>query len=249
VFTTRAGHARETVQQVDPSSCDGIVIVSGDGLVHEVFNGLSSRRDAGEAMRIPIGHIPGGSGNGLAKSVLHACGEGFGVLDAAFIIGKGGQQPLDLMTVSQPNQPLRTSFLSLAGGVIADIDLGSESLRSFGNLRFTLYAVVCVAWPRPLKGQLVYWPAEAPDTPSPSARPDLEGPLPEGPWVTVEDDFTAFWAMNTAWASSDSHIAPGQALDSGSWSLVLLRNAGRVPLTQFLLAIDDGSHVGQEKVE
>ena len=31
---------------------------------------------------------------------------------------------------------LRTSFLSLSGAIVADIDLGSESLRFLGGLRF-----------------------------------------------------------------------------------------------------------------
>lgn len=33
--------------------------VSGDGMVHEVFNGLAGRPDAADALRIPVGHIPG----------------------------------------------------------------------------------------------------------------------------------------------------------------------------------------------
>jgi hypothetical protein len=29
-------------------------------MVHEVFNGLAGRQDAHDALRIPVGHIPGG---------------------------------------------------------------------------------------------------------------------------------------------------------------------------------------------
>ena len=39
---------------------DAIVPVSGDGIVHELINGLLSRPDAAE-ITIPIGCIPGGT--------------------------------------------------------------------------------------------------------------------------------------------------------------------------------------------
>ena len=52
---------------------DGIVIVSGDGLVYEVINGLMKREDGAAAVgRMPIGILPAGTGNGLAKSLLCA---------------------------------------------------------------------------------------------------------------------------------------------------------------------------------
>lgn len=42
VETERSGHATEIVEQADLSQIDGIVCVSGDGLVTEVVNGLMS---------------------------------------------------------------------------------------------------------------------------------------------------------------------------------------------------------------
>lgn len=82
--TTYFQHCLEYVKEMDLSECDGIVCISGDGLLHEVFNALMAREDAQTAINIPIGVIPGGSGNGLANS--------FGLkdpIDAAFCIIKG----------------------------------------------------------------------------------------------------------------------------------------------------------------
>lgn len=251
LVTSRANEGEERVRQMNLNDYDGIVIVSGDGLVYEALNGLASRPDSDKALAMPIGHIPGGSGNGLAQSILHSSGESFGVLDAGFLIAKGGTQTLHLSTVSTAGQPPKTSFLSLAGGVIADIDLGSESLRFMGNLRFSVYAVMCVARPRPLEAQLVYWPEEADKLPRALCGdpPSLDEPLPPGPWVTVDGVFTFFWGVNTAWASSDSHVAPGLALGSKSWSLICMRSASRVDLAKCLLALDSGKHVNQPGVE
>lgn len=50
-------------------SWDAIVIISGDGLIFEVFNGLMARDDWEKAVKLPVGVIPGGSGNGLAASI------------------------------------------------------------------------------------------------------------------------------------------------------------------------------------
>merc|ERR1711971_1251375 len=141
IFTTRANHAFDHVKQLDVNAYDGIVIVSGDGLVHEVFNALSQHPDAGQALTIPVGHIPGGSGNGLATSILKASGECYGVLDAAFLIAKGGSQPIDLMSVRTPETEPRTSFLSLSAALISDIDIESEALRCIGPARFTVWAL------------------------------------------------------------------------------------------------------------
>lgn len=55
---------------LDPQEFDGVIVCSGDGVLHEVVNGLMSRPDAGD-IDIPVGAIPVGTGNGVIKSVLH----------------------------------------------------------------------------------------------------------------------------------------------------------------------------------
>jgi len=49
----------------------GIIIVSGDGLLHEIIQGIFQRIDAFDAIKIPLGIIPAGTGNGLARSLAH----------------------------------------------------------------------------------------------------------------------------------------------------------------------------------
>lgn len=46
-----------------------IGVVSGDGVIHELFNGFAGRKDALKCLRIPIVPIPAGSGNGLSISI------------------------------------------------------------------------------------------------------------------------------------------------------------------------------------
>ncbi len=62
------------VGKMDLKLWDGIVIVSGDGLIFEVLNGLMLRDDRDEALKLPLGIIPGGSGNALASAICYTCG-------------------------------------------------------------------------------------------------------------------------------------------------------------------------------
>lgn len=252
VKTGAAGEAVQLAKEANPADTDGIVVVSGDGMVHEVFNGLSCPADQRKAFQIPVGHIPGGTGNGLAKSILEAAGESFGVLDMAFLIAKGYCGEIHLQTVSIQGEEARTSFLSLTSGVLADIDIRSEVFRSVGSIRNLLYAPISLVRLNALEADLVYWPAEAKGTSSsrPTGPPPaLDQRLPEGPWETISDQFTIFLAVNTAWISFDALAHPDASLHEDSWAIVMLRNAGRVGATQFLLGLETGSQVKQEGVE
>lgn len=74
--------------------------VSGDGLIHEVVNGLYRRPDWMQLMsKLTLGFIPGGTANGLVKSVLDYDKEDFGVLEAAFVVAKGRSLRMDLTEI------------------------------------------------------------------------------------------------------------------------------------------------------
>ena len=49
--------------------------------------------------KLTIGFIPGGTGNGLVKSVLDVSGETFGVENAAFVAVKGRRMKMDLTEI------------------------------------------------------------------------------------------------------------------------------------------------------
>jgi hypothetical protein len=60
-------HAYEHSIKMDLTEYHGIICCSGDGIIHEVINGLLHRTIKEEIP--PIGIIPCGSGNGLAKTI------------------------------------------------------------------------------------------------------------------------------------------------------------------------------------
>ena len=48
---------------------------------------------------------------------------------AAHAIWKGRQCPIDIMSIVQPGRPRMYSFLSLAFGMVANLDVGTNDLR------------------------------------------------------------------------------------------------------------------------
>lgn len=141
--TTSAGSASDYIANCSLYEWNGIVIVSGDGLVYELFNGLMRRKDYETAIKTPVGVIPGGSGNGLAHSVNFYVGENTAnpILSSTLNIVRGRITPMDLIKVEMKNETVY-SFLSIGWGLLADIDIESERLRMVGGFRFTVWALI-----------------------------------------------------------------------------------------------------------
>lgn len=74
-ITKYANYAREYVRNRDIYGWRSIVVVGGDGIFFEVLNGLFEREDWERAITtVPIGIVPCGSGNGLARTIAYVFG-------------------------------------------------------------------------------------------------------------------------------------------------------------------------------
>uniref|UniRef100_A0A1D1ZF52 Sphingoid long chain base kinase 4 n=1 Tax=Anthurium amnicola TaxID=1678845 RepID=A0A1D1ZF52_9ARAE len=137
-LTGYSNHTKEIVKDLNLKAYDAIVTVSGDGIIHEVINGLLSRDDALE-IDIPIGVIPLGSGNGLSICLL-GDDHGNSLPHAALNIIKGIPMKIDICSVTQGEERYY-SFMSLNYGIIADCDLATEHMRFLKDFRFVIGAV------------------------------------------------------------------------------------------------------------
>ncbi|KAH6918534.1 ATP-NAD kinase-like domain-containing protein [Coprinopsis sp. MPI-PUGE-AT-0042] len=133
IQTERQGHAFDVTKALD-LVYDVIVTVSGDGLVHEVMNGLGHHEQPIKALSIPVAPIPAGSGNGLSLNLL-GLERGFCAATAALNIVKGSPMKIDLFSFTQ-NGKRNLSFMSQSLGLMADLDLDTEHLRWMGDTRF-----------------------------------------------------------------------------------------------------------------
>ena len=65
-FTEYSGHAINLVKNFNFSEYSSVCAVGGDGTLNEVLNGMLTRNDQ---RKVPIGLIPGGTGNSFMKTM------------------------------------------------------------------------------------------------------------------------------------------------------------------------------------
>ena len=133
LFETKcAGHGTKLARELG-SHFDAVLAMGGDGLVHEVVNGLMAK-DASE--RQALGVIPVGSGNDFASSL----GMSSRWPKALKQVFEGEEHPIDLGCCNGEYFAETLSF-----GIDAAIALGTVSLRKRTNLHGApLYAASAV---------------------------------------------------------------------------------------------------------
>ena len=252
--TRHQGHALELASELDPQQYDAVVVVSGDGLACEVYNGLRAN-PAPAASALPFAIIPAGSGNALARSMAALAKESNTCRNAALaMLTCDRPRALDAAEVLQMGlqRPLH-ALLSLSWALVADIDIESEALRCLGGSRFTVQALVRCAALRRYNGSLVFRsPVGAPML---GDRPATEGEFAAavrlgvadsddlGCWHALDGPFDSFWALNVPWGGETALAAPNAVLDDGAFDLVVVRGGSAMDVAAVLLAFDDGSHV------
>ncbi|KMJ58865.1 lipid kinase [Bacillus sp. LL01] len=129
-FTEHAGHAGELIGDIDEHNVNAVVVVGGDGTIHEVVNRLIAKE-------VTLGVIPAGSGNDLARS-LRVPFDAEGALER---ILKGEVQLIDVPKVGEEY------YISIAGlgfdGRVAQVTNQSKSKRfmnimGLGGLSYVL---------------------------------------------------------------------------------------------------------------
>lgn len=83
-----------------------------------------ARPDWREAVQVPLSQIPAGSGNALAANA-----NTWSAITAAWAVCKGRHTPFDVFSVVQPPAKRAFGFLSVAYGMITNLDIGTEHLR------------------------------------------------------------------------------------------------------------------------
>ena len=185
--------------------------------MHEVINGLLTREDK---KKIPIGLIPGGSGNSLMVD--------WGLvnpLDAANAIVSGHTRKVDVAEVKIDDDTIY-SFNIIGWGLATDVGVLAEKWRWLGPARYSIVSLLKV-----LKG-----------TKARSAKMLLDD-------KEIVDEFTLVIACNTRY-TGNMKIAPRAKLDDGLLDVVVVRHgASRWKLLSLLNRIYDGSHIENPLVE
>ncbi|KAF2018888.1 sphingoid long chain base kinase-like protein [Aaosphaeria arxii CBS 175.79] len=272
--TTHNGHAVEIAQGLDVDAYDVIACCSGDGIPHEVWNGLGKRHDAARALvKTAIAQLPCGSGNGMS---LNFNGTDSPSL-AALAVVKGLRTPLDLTSITQGDQ--RTlSFMSQSVGLVAECDLATENLRWMGSARFTWGTLTRVLrktiYPADIAIKVEYSDKEAirqvyrteagkpprshDDREIPAADAGLpplqhgtiNDPLPSSWELVPHDKLGNFYAGNMAYMSPDANFFPASLPNDGCIDVVRVRgDLKRHTAIATLLAVAENKFFEQPTVD
>ena len=217
VETTFAGHAKELANQLNITEYDGFIGIGGDGTLHEIINGMLSRHDGN---KIPIGIIPGGSGNSYMHDLQLT-----DPLKAAKAIINGKTRALDTAKV-EVNHIIKYSNNMIGWGLVTDVGNQAEHFRWLGTNRYTILSVVAVLRHKSRPATLI--------------MDDKK----------IEDEFTFIIACNSIHVGKGMKMAPKARLDDGLIDLIVIRSGvSRTRLLQVLPKLFDGSHINEPELE
>ena len=217
VETTFAGHAKELANQLNITEYDGFIGIGGDGTLHEIINGMLSRHDG---RKIPIGIIPGGSGNSYMHDLQLT-----DPLKAAKAIINGKTRSLDTAKV-EVNHIIKYSNNMIGWGLVTDVGNKAEHFRWLGTNRYTILSVVEVLRHKSRPATLI--------------MDDKK----------IEDEFIFIIACNSIHVGKGMKMAPKARLDDGLIDLIVIRSGvSRTRLLQVLPKLFDGSHINEPELE
>ena len=217
IETTFAGHAKDLANQLDLTEYDGFIGIGGDGTLHEIINGMLSRPDG---KKIPIGIIPGGSGNSYMHDLKLT-----NPLKAAKAIIQGNTKFLDTARV-EVNHVIKYANNMVGWGLVTDVGNKAEHFRWMGTNRYTILSVIEVCRHKSRTATLI--------------MDDKK----------IEDEFTFIIACNSMHVGKGMKMAPKARLDDGLIDLIVIRaGASRTRLLQVLPKLFDGSHINEPEVE
>lgn len=237
VTTTHQGHAEEIAKGLKIGEYTGIAVVSGDGLFHEVVNGIMKREDAEHAAKqICLVPIPGGSGNALAASIVYTV---LGIhndpnllQNMLIIFANGSPTPGTILRwqieSDKETTEERFSFLCGMWGIAADIDFESEKYRSsLGSNRFIAMALQRIVNLRKYDGSLKYMEENTGEVKL------IEGPITGVIFTTgTHFNYDSATRTNRALQEFDDN---GQPL----MTLLVLKSTSKATITKFLLGLSD----------
>ena len=214
--TEYSGHAIDLVRSCDISKYDSVCAIGGDGTLYEVLNGMLTRDDK---MKIPIGLIPGGTGNSFMKTI--DCLE---PIDAINKITSNMARTIDVMQVNAADKQYYS--LNLVGwGMATDISVFAERLRIIGGQRYNVASIFEILKNKKREAKLI-----------------VDGSEREG-------DFCFIISCNTKYVGKGMKMAPNASIDDGLIDLIIVKKTSRTTLLSVFPKLFNGTHTEHDACE
>ena len=223
LVSERPGHLAELAAEAAAAGATAIVVVGGDGTVHEVVDGLAR---AGASDRVELGLIPFGTGRDFARSLRIPRR-----LDDALEVVRGGRvRTVDIgrATYASDNGEAVAHFANFAGAGIsgAIADRANRTTKAFGGRLSFIWATLAV---------FTRWqPTEM--------TVEIDG---ERRQVLLLEAL----AMNGDYTAGGMWVAPEASLEDGTFDVVLIGDFSKAEFTTTFPKIYRGTHVSHAKVE
>lgn len=120
IVTEAKGHAYEVGYKTDFSQVDTVLVLGGDGTLHEFVNGLLSRSQV--PSHLGVQSLPVGNGNGFIKSVCFTHGQSSSLDTALWMAIRGTESKATITRLVLDTHPVY-SLVSVAYATAADIEL------------------------------------------------------------------------------------------------------------------------------
>jgi len=218
IFETQyKNHATNIINTINIEDYDGLFMIGGDGTFHEIVTGLMLRND-GE--KIPIGIIPGGSGNSfLYKTNIK---NPFDITQKLLDFKK---RKIDVIEIKSSNNTLYS--INLVGwGLVTDIGKNAEKYRWLGTNRYTLISIIEIIKNKNRIAKLTINNKKA-----------------------DKNQFTFIIGCNTQYVGKGMHMAPKASTNDGLLDLIVVNgNLSRIKLFKTLPKLFKGTHINDPEV-
>ena len=214
--TDYKGHAIDMANQLNIDDYDGIIIIGGDGTFHEIVSGLMTRKDG---RKIPIGIIPGGSGNSFLYDL--------NIKDPLETLAKilnFKKRLIDVIEIKTVDEILYS--ISLVGwGFATDLGILAEKYRWLGPNRYTIMALVEIIKNKTRNATLIINNKK------------------------INNQFTSIIACNTKYVGKGMYIAPKASTNDSLLDLIVVNgNLSRIKLFKTLPKLFKGTHINDPNV-
>ena len=214
--TEYSGHASNIIQNINLKKYHGIIIIGGDGTFHEVVNGLMLKKNK---LKIPIGIIPGGSGNSFLYDI-----DDKNPLSIFKTILKFKKRKIDIIKVKTPNEIIYS--INLVGwGLVTDIGESAEKFRWLGTSRYTIVSIAEIIKNKNRTASLL-----------------INNQV-------NNNTFTFIIACNTKYVGKGMFMAPNAKINDGLLDLIVVKgNLSRITLFKTLPKLFKGTHISDPNV-
>ena len=240
LVTTSKRDTKNLINSIDCSKINKIIGVGGDGTIKEIMEAIINKGNPSK--KISFGHIPAGTGNGLAASIMYNNKLEYNLKNSIIPFNNNNIKNIDISTV-ESNNCIHHSFLALSIGFISDIDINTEFMRFIGSFRYYLGSIYGLYKMQTYNLKLFYN-----DTNNYLENITLKDKIPNE-WKSITGDFIMMWAVNVTHPSYDVFINSNIKFNDGFHHIILIRNnITRWELLWILLELDKGNIIEHPKV-